>query len=564
MRKIKNFLSESYPTQWVLLIALLLSGGFNEYISCALSVIISVLLIIKTVKSKAFIVDINLTSVSVAVIVLFYLISCFYAIDSGIAFVGFLKFLPVLLYMLLLMQDSEQRTSVISSLPYMALILGALSLVLMYIPVTSDYFTVSDRMAGFFQYPNTFALFLLVGELILLGKEKLKLLDVIFAVVLVALMLFTGSRAVFVLAVISNILIIFFRKGKKTKIILCAVIAALVIAVLALYPLLKDNEIFSRYFTISLNESTFVGRLLYYSDALPLILKHPFGLGYMGYYYVQQSVQTGVYSVMFIHNDILQLLLDVGWLPCLLFLVGIIKSFFRRGNTSGKRIILLTIFLHSMFDFDLQFTSMFFIFLLFLDYDTGKRFEFKKGIGGFVLAYSAVGLLSLYFAVALSLSYFGFNEASDSMFPGNTQNKIELLTAQEDIEGQNEIADRIISQNEYVQVAYSAKARYAYSQGDFESLIKYKKHIFNIAPFSYEEYEDYCYMLIQGVRLYTQAGDEYSADICTQQLIKTAERLENLDDRLSDLGRKIDDQPKTELPEDITEYIDSLEKTNDI
>lgn len=558
MGKIKEFLSDTYAAEWILLLSLVLSGGFNEYVGCVLSAIISVLLIVKIAQNRNLVVNINITSLSIAVITLLYLISCFYAIDSGMAFVGFLKFLPVLLYMLLLMQDKGIKEHLIALLPYVALALGVLSLVLVFIPATRDYFTVSDRLAGFFQYPNTFALFLLVGELTALSKEKLKPIDIISALLLIILLLFTGSRAVFILAVFSNVLIIFFRKGRKNKIILCTVLAALVLAVLLLLPLLKSNEIFSRYFTISFGESTFVGRLLYYADAFPVILKHPFGLGYMGYYYIQQSIQTGVYSVMFIHNDFLQLLLDVGWIPCLLFVVGIIKSFFRKGNSAGKRIILLTVFLHCLFDFDLQFISMFFILLLFLNYNDGKQLELKKG-AVFVFSFVITGLLSLYFAVALGLAHFGFNQAADSMFPGNTQNKVDLLIAEDDIVTQNEIADRIISQNEYVQIAYSAKARYAFSQGDFESLISYKNKIFQIAPFSYDEYEDYCYMLIQGIQLYKQAGDEYSTEVCEQQLLKTADRLDRLDDKLSNLGRKIVDQPKTDLPDDIVKYINSLE-----
>lgn len=558
MGKIKEFLSDTYAAEWILLLSLVLSGGFNEYVGCVLSAIISVLLIVKIAQNRNFVVNINITSLSIAVITLLYLISCFYAVDSGMAFVGFLKFLPVLLYMLLLMQDKGIKEHLIALLPYVALALGVLSLVLMYIPITKDYFTVSDRLAGFFQYPNTFALFLLVGELTALSKEKLKPIDIISALLLIILLLFTGSRAVFILAVFSNVLIIFFRKWKKVKILLGIVVAVLAVAVLLMLPLFNNSEIFSRYFTISFTESTFVGRLLYYFDAFPLILRHPFGLGYMGYYYVQQSIQTGVYSVMFIHNDFLQLLLDVGWIPCLLFVVGIIKSFFRKGNSAGKRIILLTVFLHCLFDFDLQFVSMFFILLLFLNYNDGKQFELKKG-AVFVFSFVITGLLSLYFAVALGLAHFGFNQAADSMFPGNTQNKVDLLIAEDDIVAQNEIADRIISQNEYVQIAYSAKARYAFSQGDFESLISYKNKIFQIAPFSYDEYEDYCYMLIQGIQLYKQAGDEYSTEVCEQQLLKTADRLDRLDDKLSNLGRKIVDQPKTDLPDDIVKYINSLE-----
>lgn len=559
MGKIKKFVTETYAAYWILLFALVFSGGFNEYVSCMLSTIISILLIVKITKDKSFVVHINIVSISVAVIVLFYLISCFYAVDSGMAFVGFLKFMPVLLYMLLLMQNGDSKNCLIALLPYTALALGALSLVLAYIPVTRDYFTVADRLAGFFQYPNTFASFLLIGELVLLSKEKLKVTDIISTVLLIVLLLFTGSRAVFVLAIFSNIIIVFFKKGKKSKIILCATLALFAVIAFVMLPLLKNTEIFSRYFSISFSESTFVGRLLYYSDAFSVILKHPFGLGYMGYYYIQQSIQTGVYSIKYIHNDVLQLLLDIGWIPCLLFVIGVIKTLFAKGKSAGRRIILLTVFLHCMFDFDLQFTAMFFVLLLFLDYDDGKKFEIKRGRVGIILSLTVIGLLSLYFAMALALAHYGCNEAADSMFPGNTQNKVDLLIAEDDITVQREIADSIISQNEYVQIAYSAKARYAYSQGDFESLIKYKQHIFSIAPFSYDEYEDYCYMLIQGIQLYKQVGDEYSTEVCEQQLIKTSERLDKLDDKLSSFGKKIVDQPKTELPNDIVEYINCLE-----
>lgn len=133
MSKIKNFFSDTYAAEWILLLSLVLSGGFNEYVGCVLSAIISVLLIVKIAQNRNLVVNINITSLSIAVITLLYLISCFYAIDSGMAFVGFLKFLPVLLYMLLLMQDKGIKEHLIALLPYVALALGVLSLVLVFL-----------------------------------------------------------------------------------------------------------------------------------------------------------------------------------------------------------------------------------------------------------------------------------------------------------------------------------------------------------------------------------------------------------------------------------------------
>ena len=92
--------------------------------------------------------------------------------------------------------------------------------------------------------------------------------------------------------------------------------AAASVLALVIYSALFDSfGIFRRVLSLSFTESTFVGRFLYYMDALPQILRRPFGMGYMGYYYDQLSVQTGVYSVMYLHNDLFQLVLDTGWIP---------------------------------------------------------------------------------------------------------------------------------------------------------------------------------------------------------------------------------------------------------
>ena len=105
-------------------------------------------------------------------------------------------------------------------------------------------------------------------------------------------------------------------------------------------------DILSRFLKISLNQSTFIGRLLYAQDAFPTILKTPFGTGYMGYYFIQQSIQSGVYGIMFIHNDLLQILLDVGWIPFIVFVTAIVLSLLNRNTPLRYKLILLTITAH--------------------------------------------------------------------------------------------------------------------------------------------------------------------------------------------------------------------------
>ncbi len=539
----------------ILTVCLFCIGTFHEYLSCIAATAMLVWLIYTVIRNKKIYFSLNLTSAAVLCITLFYGLTAFWAVDGGMAVIGFMKFLPVPLYLLMLMQ-TEDTEDIIKRLPFTAAVMTVISAIGMQIPIFEGFFSVSGRLAGFFQYSNTFALFALIAELTALSKGKLKALDFAVIAVLIFGILYSGSRTVFVLAVISNLVLIFTVKNRRVKLTIGAIFGAFAVGIVVYAAISGGAGVFERFLRLSLNESTFVGRLLYFKDALPLILTHPFGLGYMGYYYMQQSIQTGIYSVMFIHNDFLQLMLDVGWIPALLFAGAIIKSVFGGKKPLYKRVILAVTALHCCFDFDLQFIAIFMLLLLFIDYSDGKEFciENIEAVGGISFLISAV---CIYFGISLTFFNFGNYEAAFSMYPLDTRVQTQLLISETDSNKAKEIADDIISRNEYVTVAYSLKAKTYYSEGDFSNVIKYKKMIFDKAPFAYEEYKEYCYMLITGISLYNEAGDTSSAKICLNQLKSAADSVHTLKDKLSPLGAKIKDQPKTELPDDIEDYLKS-------
>lgn len=540
------------------LLSLLLTGGFLEYLSCALAAAAAVLLVIRIARQKRVAVRLNLVAASVAAIALGYLVTVLYAVDKAMAYTGFLRFLPVLLFAMLLMQDETEKERLLERLPWYAAGAGLISLLLMYIPLTQDYVAVAGRLGGFFQYPNTFAMLLLAAELLLVSRERRGIREYVLLAVLCVLLLWTGSRAVFVLGLLSNGVMIFLKKGRRNKIIVAAVAAALTAAWLLLMPLLHDNAVFGRFFSLSLGESTFAGRILYTLDALPLALSHPFGMGYLGYSYMEQSVQTGVYSVRFVHNDILQLALDIGWVPCLGFLAAFAASLCSGRLDISRKVILVTFLLHLFFDMDLQFVSMFFLFLLLADTDGGRQKVFKTGSLSAMCLASLLGLMSAYFAFALGFARFGNTEACRSLYAPYTQNIENMMIATEEVEEQNALAEEILSHNEYHLLSWSAKAHYAYSQGDFEALMQYKHRIFTIAPFAYDEYEEYAEMLLQGMQLYMSSGDMKSAQLCREELRQIPERLSSLENRLSYWGTVIDDQPQTKLPQKLSDAIESL------
>lgn len=530
-------------------------GGFHEYTACLFGVLLAALLIWYLAANPRLELKKNSALLAVFSAVVLYGVNALWAVDPGMALIGFFKFLPVLLFVVLL-QLGGGKALLIGILPEIMAAMAVLSAVGSVIPGLESFFLVADRLAGFLQYPNTFALLLLVSQLIVVSRKRFTVRNCAVAVVLLLGILYSGSRTVFLLTVGANLALAFLvTKGKKRLALLCAVVGAAIAVVAA--ALLTGSDVLGRFLRFSFLESTFAGRLLYFRDAIPLILKYPFGLGYWGYYYAQQSVQTGVYSTAFVHNDFLQLMLDVGWIPCVCLVVAMVKAAISKNTPLVHKVILGVLFLHSCFDFDLQYLSVFFVLLLFLDHGGEKQLVFRK-TGGVKWTLAGLGLASVYIGVALLLPQLGMHQQARAMYPWNTVNNTVLLTKADTLQEGNALADEMLEQNDSVNLAYSMRARYAYSAGDFRLLMDTKKEIFERFPFQYAEYEEYCRMLVMGISLYEQSGDEASAQICREELISTRKAVEALADRLSLLGRVIKDQPTTKLPEDLNTYIDEL------
>ena len=290
-------------------------------------------------------------------------------------------------------------------------------------------------------------------------------------------LLYSGSRTAFVIAILANIAMLLIAAKKKLPAFLSLAGVAAVAALLIFA--FRENPVIGRFLRFSLTESTFAGRLLYMADALPLLFKYPFGMGYMGYSFVQQSVQTGLYAVTYVHNDFLQLLLDVGWIPALVFFFGLGHWFVRKEVSATKKVMVAAVCLHCFMDFDLQYIG---VFLLLLKLTETK--DEKKPITFPTWTAAPVALCALYLAVALAFSVLGLHNVSVAMYSGNTVSNLKLLEqAKDKVEEANTIADRILKTNKKYYAPYSAKAKYAYSRGDFDKAIEYKQKVFAANPF---------------------------------------------------------------------------------
>lgn len=558
--KIAEKIKTASFSQVVLYVSLCCVGIFHEHLSCLLSVVLIGWLWWRARRDGRLTVAVTGILVAAAVLLAAYAVTPLWAVDFGEAAFGFYKFLPVLLYLLVQMQQPDARARTIEDLPYVMTALTAVSVALMYIPALSSYFAVAGRLSGPLQYPNTFAALLLVAELLLLTRDRLRWWDFGCIAVLLFGILYTGSRTVLILAALANLAALLINKNKRVRLLAVGGLVLGVLAVVGYCAVTHSFDVIGRYLNITLNSSTFVGRLLYARDALPVILRHPFGIGYMGYYFIQQSIQTGVYGIMYIHNDFLQILMDVGWVPFLLLAAAIVRAVVSKTLPLRYKLVLLTMVAHSCFDFDLQYVAMFMLFTLFTDTDafTVKSVALTRvtrTAGAAVLT-----VLCLFFGTVKVLYRTEQHAAVVKMYPAATLSQIELLKDATDPAQMDALADKILRRNEYVAVAYTAKANYAYSKGDFTRFITYKQQAMDAAPFATVECRDYIDKLQVGITLYTQAGDQNSANVCKRELVRAADRILTIDQRLSELGKKIDEQPGQYLSKDTREYVDLLKK----
>lgn len=543
--------------QWFFIISLFCVGLFHEFSGTLAAIVLIGYLGCLIKKNGHICFQSNATMMLLLLMLALYCTSILWAVDSGMAVFGVFKFLPVILFAFVWIQTKEDTDELLKIVPFVAVIMTVVSAIFAQIPGLKEHFTVAGRLAGFFQYSNTFAILLLIALIILGTKEKLTKTDWLWMAILVFGILYSGSRTVFLLLVISSIVLVVFSKNKRFQVAFSIGFVGILVITIA-YALVTDNfDTIGRFLTVSLKESTFVGRILYVRDALPLILKRPFGLGYGGYYYIQQSVQTGLYTVRYIHNDFLQIALDIGWLPVGLFVWIIIRSFFNTKDVR-RRLLLFVMTAHSCFDFNLQFVAMYFILLSLLDVHNGKQIIIRKNLITIMTSGVVIGMLCCYISVAQILAFAGKYEMSNSWYSWNTENDMKLFAVAEEPEDIEFYADRILSRNEHIYVAYNAKAAIAFSEGKITDMMQYSKRAIQEAPLQSISYNQYCYFLIHSISLYQQAGDMKSAKYCQQELEKVVKEWQMLNQRLSKLGTMIKDQPNTEIPDEILKYVKKL------
>lgn len=537
------------PLCWLIYFIPFCSGGFYAASCAVTSVVLLIWLVFLCLKQNKFDLHLSDPILAVLVVVAGSAVTIFWAADHGTAPWGFVHMLPLLLFSLVLLQlDKSQVSELYCLVPLSGAVMTTASFVMFWIPATVEQVSVAGRLSGFFEYPNVFAAFLLAGLMVSASSQIRNHWSLAVDAILIFGIFQSGSRTVFVMLIVMMVILCICKRERKIWLGLWGAFA-ICIAWSLIVPMFGGNDATDRYLLTSINSNTLMGRLLYYADALKIIVKHPLGLGYGGYHAVQGAYQTGYYDVKYVHNSLLQLFLDVGWIPALLMCWAIIRSFFSRGTTLTQRLLLLTIIGHSMLDFDLEYLSMWLLLLPALEFHQPKPIQIRKG-GKTAIAVGLVAVVAcLWLAVSDGLYRNSQLDWCLKVTPFHSQAQIHRLTRITDAELLAQAADQLLELNPHCSVAYSAKANAASAMGDAGAMVEAKKKAISCARYHLNEYLDYFDKLHEVMVYYQSIGDMGSASVCMELLQEIPIMLEDVRASTSPLAEKLGDQPELVLPE---------------
>ena len=439
-------------------------------------------------------------------IFLFQIVVTFWAVDKTAHLQGIIQGAVLLIWMRFCFQKEEyERACVLDMIPGLGCCMVIICGACYFLPTLGRLFWRADRLGGFFQYANTCALFFLLGLVILSGKwsegipdraGKDRFIAIFQLLILTVGILLTGSRSILLLTVFWGI-----YKGignRRFRKYFLGILLPLLVFMLMVYFLTGEGtQNITRIFTVFTSSSTLWGRLLYDIDGISMLAAHPMGLGYSGYYYVQHALQTGVYTTRFVHNDFLQMGLDYGIFPMILFAAYIVWQIVWGKQSKKKKELLALIALASLADFHLQYLAISFLAVLCLD--PGEKVK-RQGRGECLENQIGLLLLAVTFAV-LTVPYFaayrGNYEMTLKFLPCYTDGLVDELKRETDKDKAVELAENILSHNAYLSYAYNVKGFAAMMDGDLEGMMECQDQVLLLERYDIDRYRIYDELLQQ-------------------------------------------------------------------
>ena len=484
------------------------------------------------------------------VILLCGMITVFVGVSHGDSVIGLMRLISIGLYGLVLLQyETEERREAFRIVPDVGVLMTIISAVLYVIPEFRGQFSNgAGRLAGFFQYSNVYALFLLLGLVIYTMEEiddKADWKAYIYPLILLGGILWSGSRITFGLTIL--MMIYLTARKREVRIPYLIILGMGILFAVTLACIIKETDTFARFMTTFTHTSTLVGRLLYVGDGLKMVLRHPLGMGYYGYYLMQPYEQTGVYVVRFAHNEWLQMALDYGVIAGVAFVVFMVEGL--RIAKGTERLVIVLIALHSFLDFDLQFTVIVWILLLSVDWDREKIIEVRvKGLNAGLIM-GTLSTIFLWLSAADFLRGLGAYEMSTVFYPWAVVTEEYAMIGTEDVEQMEKHADHILSEFEYDGVAYEVKALIEKERGNYLNMLENQRKSVLYRKYDMEQYERYAIMLHEASDYFELYDQDENVEICNAYLEELPLLLHNVERTTSPLSYHTVDAPQFILPD---------------
>lgn len=562
-RKIKNNKKMNY-IDILLFIAPFLTGLLSIWSLALFAILCIGGIIYKIEKNKRIYIPTGKNTIFLLIYLFGFLIVEFFAIDKGMNLLAFFKNLTILLFVILYLQfndddcldDENQKANKYKDkfkfIPYSACFTVILSLLLMFNP--TSYVFDNNRLQGIWNYANSYGLFLLIGVYVLLNKEKISWREyLVFAILFVGILL-TNSRAIILLTLFAIIVSIFSNKTNYKKIIIIAFCFLLLFGGMYLF-----SKMEKRVNKDMLESSEFVTRLLYYNDAIKIIKDNPFGIGYDGWYYKQVEVQTGVYDTKFVHNSVLQVLLDVGIIPTIALFFMLIMTFFNKKQNTFSRVIMLLILGHSLIDVDLEYIFFILMLTIFIDFK-GHEVELKRYRPLWITLLLVLSLWYLLIFISdANYKTKNYKEAVN-IIPFHTEAIQEVLYDVTSSEEQLEYAKKALKYNKIVSGAYEALSNDFQKKGEYLKALEMEEKRLGYNKYSMYNYMVYAEFLSKGIEFYGKNNEVIEKKIFLQKILEIEDIINNVLDNTNPLCYKTIHAPEIEVNDNLKEMIDIARK----
>lgn len=346
----------------------------------------------------------------------------------------------------------------------------------------------------------------------------------------------TGSRSGLIALVVWTVFLL-VRRQQVRRILPILGITALMVGALVLW---NHGWVFARFLKEE-SLSTVWGRLLYDKDGIRLLLQRPLGVGYLGWFYLQRMIQTGVYNVRYVHNDWLQIALDYG-VPSALALLALLIWRLRKGVLCPAAAVCIA--LHCLLDPDMEFQCLVLFWILMLTPNTEvPAYPLRHPLIPCLFAWVAV-LLVLPRTMADISDHFGGNLAV-WLSPLDTEYATQEMLQATTLPQAAECARAILSRNAFVPVAWQILAEDALSRGAYEDMATAQRQAVLLLKYDQAVYDEAMDRLQMAQRL---GWDE---NLVLEQKIWLLDFCEATLNNTDPLGWALRDTPEIGFPESI-------------